>query len=255
MKPLSLFNRAAIISVVAFTFFSNHAAAQFGYTYPANEDGIEALESNFAMQVTDTPAFIRFDSQFVSKDVGLIIQPGAEVDPVAYARIARKIAGPGYTVVIDKTPSELVIAGVLPNMIPTIKAANPDVTEWALAGHSLGGVIAAKYIADNPQDTSIKGLALWAAFPDPSAPISYRTDLKVASIYGENDCLVPPATVLSLAWALPFNAAFVQLDGANHAQWGDYGDQVGDCEADVTTTVQKIRGKRATIENVLELID
>lgn len=255
MKPLSLFNRAAMLTSVALLCISTHAVAQFGYTYPANEDGVEALESNFAMQVTNTATFIRFDSQFVSKDVGLIIQPGAEVDPVAYARIARKIAGPGYTVVIDKTPSELVIAGVLPNMIPAIQAANPDVSKWALAGHSLGGVIAAKYIAENPQDTSIKGLALWAAFPDPSAPISYRTDLKVASIYGENDCLVPPATVLSLAWTLPFNAEFLQLDGANHAQWGDYGDQAGDCEADITTTIQKIRGKRATVDLVLEEID
>lgn len=240
--------------ILASLLFAQQVFAQ-GYTYPANEDATEAMESDFFMQVTDTPGFIRFDNQLISKNVGLIIQPGGEVDPVAYARLARKIAGPGYKVIIDKTPSELVIAGVLPNMIPVIKAANPDITTWAVGGHSLGGVIAAKYLAENPTDSSVKGLALFAAFPDPSMPISYRTDLAVASMYGEDDCLVPPATVLSLAWTLPATASLVQINGGNHAQWGDYGPQAGDCAAGTTTTVQKIRGKRAVVEHVLELIE
>ena len=254
MKRLTV-NSSIIVSVlVVLAGFCSNAFAQV-YTYPANEDALESLESNFFMQVTETDLFIRFDNQFIPGSVGLIIQPGGEVDPRAYARIARKIAGPGYRVIIDKTPSELVVAGVIPNRIPVIQASNPDVQTWALAGHSLGGVIAAQYIADNPLDTSIKGLALWAAFPNPDFPIAYRTDLAVASIYGENDCLVTPATILSLSWTLPANASFVELAGANHAQWGDYGDQVGDCAAGVTTTVQKIRGKRATVDHVLQLID
>ena len=254
MKNNLLKGRIAALLLIVLSGFCIGAFAQV-YTYPANDDALESLESNFVMQVTETPLFIRFDNQLISRSVGLIIQPGGEVDPRAYARIARKIAGPGYRVIIDKTPSELVIAGVVPNMIPTIKASNPDVQTWALAGHSLGGVTAAQYIAENPQDTSIEGLALWAAFPNPGLPIADRTDLAVASIYGENDCLATPETILSLSWTLPANASFVQLDGANHAQWGDYGDQVGDCAADITTTVQKIRGKRATVDHVLTLID
>lgn len=224
------------------------------YTYPANGDALDAMESNFVIQVTNTPGYIRFDNKFFNKGTGLLIAPGAEVDPVAYARIARKIAGNGFPVLIDKTPSELVIAGVMPSMIGPIKLANPDVTSWALAGHSLGGVIASRYIAQNPADFSVKGLALWASFPDPAMPISYRTDLAVATIYGELDCVLPKEDILGLAWTLPFNASFVQIDGGNHAQWGDYGDQEGDCEAAITTTQQKIRGKNNTIELVLDKI-
>lgn len=224
-------------------------------TRPATEDALDALESNFIIQVTDTAGFIRFDNRFSNKTVGLLIEPGGEVDPVAYARIARKIAATGYPVVIDKTPSELVIAGVLPSMVGVVKQANPDITSWALAGHSLGGVIATQYIAQNPADTSVKGLALWASFPDPSMPISYRTDLAVASIYGDMDCVLPREDILGLAWTLPFNANFVQIDGANHSQWGDYGLQEGDCEAGITTTMQKIRGKRLTVELVLSQIE
>lgn len=225
-----------------------------GYTYPANGDAVDALESNLVIQVTNTPGFIRFDNKFVSKNVGLLIAPGAEVDPVAYARIARKIAGNGFSVVIDKTPSELVIAGVMPSMIGPIKQANADIPSWALAGHSLGGVIAARYVAQNPGDFTVKGLAMWASFPDPSMPISYRTDLAIASIYGELDCVLPKQNILGLAWTLPFNASFVQIDGGNHAQWGDYGLQEGDCEAGITTTQQKIRGKNLTIDLVLDKI-
>ncbi|MCA0899903.1 MULTISPECIES: alpha/beta hydrolase [Microbulbifer] len=236
------------------TLLLPQASVAQGYPAMANDDALDALESNLVMTVTETPQFIRFDNNFITQDVGLLIQPGGDVDPRAYARIARKIAANGYPVVIDNSPSTLVIAGLMPSMVPVIKAANPDIANWALAGHSLGGVIAAKYIAENPQDFSIKGLALWASFPDPENPISYRTDLVVASIYGELDCLVPPQTVQSLSWTLPYNASFHQIDGANHAQWGDYGDQEGDCAADITTTQQKIRGKRATIELVLEKI-
>ncbi|AOS96542.1 Alpha/beta hydrolase family protein [Microbulbifer aggregans] len=224
-------------------------------TRPATEDALDAMESSFVIEVTETPGFIRFDNRFSNKTVGLLIEPGGEVDPVAYARIARKIAGAGYPVVIDKTPSELVIAGVMPSMVGVVKQSNPDITAWALAGHSLGGVIAGRYIAQNPADISVKGLALWASFPDPNMPISYRTDLIVASIYGEMDCLVPKEDVLGLAWTLPFTATIVQMDGANHAQWGDYGPQEGDCEAEITPTQQKIRGKRSTIELVLSQIE
>ena len=225
-----------------------------GFTYPANADATDALESNFVIQVTQTPTFIRFDNKFYSRDVGLLVEPGAEVDPVAYARIARKIAANGYPVVIDKTPSALVIAGVMPSMIGVIKQSNPDIVSWALAGHSLGGVLAAQYIAQNPADFSVKGLALWASFPDPNMPIPYRTDLVVASIYGEVDCVLPKEDILGLSWTLPFNTSFSMIEGANHAQWGDYGAQAGDCEAGITTTQQKIRGKNLTIDLVLEKI-
>ena len=245
---------ALAISMLLALLLPQAGTAQ-GFAYPAQADALDALESNLIIKVTQTPQFIRFDNQFITRDAGLLIQPGGDVDPRSYARIARKISALGYPVVIDTTPSVLVIAGVLPSMIPAIKAANPDVQSWALAGHSLGGVLASRYIAQNPQDFTIKGLALWGSFADPENPIPYRTDLVVASIYGELDCLVPPQTAQSFAWALPFNATFQQIDGANHAQWGDYGEQAGDCAADITPTQQKIYGKRATVELVLSKID
>ena len=251
---MKIMSRIALAMSMFLALVISQASIAQGFAYAAESDALDALESNLIIQVTQTPQFIRFDNQFISQDAGLLIQPGGDVDPRAYARIARKIAALGYPVVIDTTPSVLVIAGVLPSMIPAIKAANPDIQTWALAGHSLGGVLAARYIAQNPQDFTIKGLALWASFPDPENPIPYRTDLVVASIYGELDCLVPPQTVQSFAWALPFNTAYQQIDGANHAQWGDYGEQEGDCAADITTTQQKIYGKRATVELVLSKI-
>lgn len=223
-------------------------------TAAPTQDALDALESNFAMTVVDTPLYISFQSNIVSQPKGLVIHPGGAVDPRAYAPIARKIAGPGYRVLIMKTPSELIVGGVVPSMVGVAMISNPDITKWALAGHSVGGVAAAQYIFDNPADTRVKGLALWASFVNPAKPIPGRVDLKIASIYGTQDCLVPPATVAQFAWALPFNAIYVQLDGANHAQWGDYGAQSGDCEATITNLQQKTRGKNATIDNVLALI-
>ncbi|WP_163932861.1 alpha/beta hydrolase [Paraferrimonas sp. SM1919] len=236
--------------IIIFTTVSFHFSA-LAETRMATADGLEYMKSTEAVAVVESFQFIRFSNKLAPLTKGLLIQPGGEVDPRAYAGIAQMVATTGYPVVIDKTPSELVIAGVMPNMIPALQAANPDITDWVIAGHSLGGVIASQYIAENPQDISISGLALWASFPNPELPIPYRTDLKVVSIYGENDCLVPPADVLSLAWTLPVNTVFVQVDGGNHAQFGDYGSQDGDCAATISGTVQKLQVTAHTIEHTL----
>ena len=258
MKLFQATTKYVLGAVVAFSVLVGavHAQPPGGVppTAPPTQDALDALESNFAMTVTDTPLFISFQSTIVSQPTGLVIHPGGAVDPRAYAPIARKIAGPGYRVLIMKTPSELVVAGVLPSLVSVAMISNPDITKWALAGHSVGGVAAAQYIFDNPADARVKGLALWASFVNPAKPIPGRVDLKVASIYGTQDCLVPPATVAQFAWALPFNTSYVSLDGANHAQWGDYGAQNGDCAATITNGQQKTRGKNATIDNVLALI-
>jgi hypothetical protein len=238
-------------------FFAGHVMAQPPpCTTPAapTQTALDALATNSAMTVTDTSLYIRFQSPLLSVQKGLVIHPGGCVDPRAYANIARRIAANGYRVLIMKTPSELIVAGVVPSMVGTAIASQTGVTKWALGGHSVGGVAAAQWIFSNPTNTAVKGLALWASYVNPSKPLSNRADIKGLSIAGNNDCVLPPATVAQFNYAAPPSTVFQVMAGANHSQWGDYGAQSGDCAATISGLQQKINGKNSTIDNLLKLM-
>ena len=240
-------------------FFISNAFAQFGEgEIPElglpTEEALEAMESNFRVTVSETELYYAFDSNHLTKNAGIIIYPGGAVDPRAYAPLARKISRKGYRALILRTPSELVVAGVLPSMVNTVIAENSDIDNWALAGHSVGGVAAAQFIFNNPEVQSIKGLALLAAFPNPEKPITHRSDLVVISISGSNDCLVTEETINTFKWALPITTSYFEIGGANHAQFGDYGTQDGDCDADISNNAQKLATRKALTQFVLNEI-
>ncbi len=247
----------SILIVMSFVFISG-AFAQPGGEIPElrlpTERALKALKSNFRVTVSETDLYFAFDSTWIRKNTGVIFHPGGAVDPRAYAPLARKIALRGYRVLILKTPSELVVAGVLPSMVNTVININGDIDNWALAGHSVGGVAAAQFIFDNPEAQSVKGLALLAAFPNPEKPISDRDDLSIISISGSNDCIVTEETINTFKWALPITTSYFEIGGANHAQFGDYGPQEGDCDADISISEQQFKTKKAMIHFLLKEI-
>ena len=100
--------------------------------------------------------------------------------PEAYGPLAQDIAGHGYLVVITPMPFNLAVFGI--GAADGVIAAHPEVTTWAMAGHSLGGSMAAQYVSGNPD--AIRGLAFWAAY---AATDLSALDLSVVSIYGSLD--------------------------------------------------------------------
>jgi hypothetical protein len=55
-----------------------------------------------------------------------------------------------------------------------------------------------------------------------------RTDLKVTVVFGTDDGLVEPAEIEAAKVDLPGSTAYVQVPGAAHSWFGDYGVQPGD---------------------------
>jgi dienelactone hydrolase len=105
---------------------------------------------------------------------------------------------------------------------------HPDV-EWAVGGHSLGGVVAAMNAAG---DSQLRDLVLWASYP--ASDISDTADLITVSIFGTEDGLTEPAKVEETASDLPQESKFVPIGGAVHGYFGDYGEQPGDGEPTVS---------------------
>jgi dienelactone hydrolase len=91
-----------------------------------------------------------------------------------------------------------------------------------VAGHSLGGTTAAAFADANDR---VDGLVLFAGYP---ASRMERTDLKVVSVFGSADGVVGPADIEQSKADLPAGTTYVEVPGASHSWFGDYGEQAGD---------------------------
>jgi dienelactone hydrolase len=205
-------------------------------------EAIAAFQSDSQVQVT-TGSWITFQPAGTNPDTGLIIYPGGRVDPRAYAPIARAIAQQGYLVAIAPMPLNLAVFGF--NRAQEIIAAYPDIQHWVIAGHSLGGAMAARFAYQNPD--AVQGLALWAAYPAKSDDLSGQP-VEVVSIIGSQDGLGTGQGVEDTRSLLPQSTRFTVIDGGNHAQFGWYGDQPGDNPAGISRTDQQAQIVAATLE-------
>jgi pimeloyl-ACP methyl ester carboxylesterase len=194
-------------------------------------EALAALESDAAVQVTTEPWF-SFQPTGESRSTGLIFYPGGRVDPRSYAPPARALAEQGYPVVIVPMPLNLAVFGA--GKAADVIAAMPEVENWVIAGHSLGGSMAATFINGNPE--AIDGLALWASYPASGDDLSGRSALAATSIYGTADGVAAMEDVLAGQPLLPVATVWAPIEGGNHAQFGWYGPQ---SDADVATISRK----------------
>ena len=176
---------------------------------------------------------------------GLVFIAGARVEPAAYASKLSGVAEAGYTVVIAQPILGFGIVEYRPLTAFTTLA--PGVQSWAVGGHSLGGVRACQYVAD----MSTAGEPADAATPDALVLFgSYcavdlsDVDIPVLSLAGENDGLSTADKIADGTNLLPPSTRFVEIAGANHAGFGDYGVQPGDGVA--TTDDTTIRDSIST---------
>lgn len=178
------------------------------------------------------------------QSTAFVFYPGALVDPRAYAPQARAIAEKGYPVVIVPMPLNLAIFGA--GRAGDVMAEFPDIERWVIGGHSLGGAMAANYVASHPG--AVQGLVFWAAFPASNDSLADQTDLIVYSVYGTLDGLATPEEVLGAAPLLPPGTRFIPIEGGNHAQFGWYGAQSGDNPATISRAEQQKLTVDATVE-------
>jgi pimeloyl-ACP methyl ester carboxylesterase len=163
---------------------------------------------------------------------GLVFIPGAVVDPYAYMyKLSETVADTGLTVLITKPTLNLAFFDTRP--LSAFTSHVPEVEHWDVGGHSLGGVRACQLAADGGTD----GLVLFGSY---CANDLSGTDLRVLSISGGRDGLSTPAKIDAARPLLPADATMVQIQGMNHAQFGNYGLQSGDG----TATIGDVEARR-----------
>jgi dienelactone hydrolase len=175
---------------------------------------------------------------------GLILYPGGKVPSAAYAPQARAIAERGYFVVVVSVPFNLAVFGI--DSAGPIIADHPEITRWAVGGHSLGGSMAAQFIDAHPG--AVDGLVLWASY---SAADLSNDGLTVLSAYGTLDSGVPSYTSAANVAKLGPNLTFDVIDGGNHEQMGWYTGQPNDPPA----TIPRVDQQAQVVQATLALLD
>lgn len=183
-------------------------------------------------------------------DAGLIFYPGGRVDPYAYVELCSEyVERTGHAAFIARMPLDLAVLGATVGV--DIVDEHPEIARWSAAGHSLGGVMAANLVSENRG--TFEALTLLAAYPTEGDELN-DWDGQAVVLTGENDDVLnaeafaegiermPDERVtvdfLSEVGTGDFNTFLYEIPGANHAQFGNYGEQNGDGVADISRAEQ-----------------
>lgn len=178
----------------------------------------------------------------------VVFYPGAGVPPEAYLPTwAPVVEAEGVRVIIPAMPLRLAVLDSDAAVAVRVAAGDGD-GPWWLGGHSLGGAMAASFLAGTDVG-EWDGLVLWGAYPAGDG-LADRDDLAVVSVSGARDGLTTPDEVEASRDDLPSDAVFTELEGVNHAQFGAYGDQRGDGEATVDDETARRLIAQATVSGL-----
>ncbi len=217
-QPGPMSRRRWVLLVVALIVLGFLFAAIRWATFarPPLPEAVAALESDAQVNVTQT-SWLTFVPAQTTPDKGFIFYPGGRINPQGYAPLMRAIAEAGYLVVVPEMPINMAV--FQPNIADEIMAAHPEVTGWAIGGHSVGGTAAAQYARSHPE--AVDGLSIWASYPAGTADLS-TFDLPVSVVYGSLDPRANDESVLARRDLLPANTDYVRIDGGDHHQFGSY---------------------------------
>ena len=224
--------------------------------YRASGAAREATRSGAAVRVAAEEGWWSFTpaASPTAATPGLLFFPGALVDPIAYAPLARAAAEAGFPARLVLVPRRGAFGGADdPRVFGRAREAMRESgapARWVIAGHSRGGVIATDLAASgepgiagvvligtsHPRDVSLSGLAV-----------------PVTKIVGTRDGLASPDEVRANRALLPESTRWVWIDGGNHSQFGSYGFQPGDWPATISREAQQRRTVAAILDTLMNV--
>ena len=208
--------------------------------FEAAPEALAALESDSQVTVTAGDTIV-FQPADIRPSTGFIFYPGGRVDYRAYAVPLREIAARGYLVVL--LPVRLNLAFFDVNAASPVFADHPDISHWAVGGHSLGGVASSLFAKDHLNQ--VDGIIFWASYPADESLA--QSDLSILSIYGTRD-MAGAGKFDETRALLPAGTEYVVIEGGNHAQFGDYGFQPGDNAATISRADQQAQVVNASAD-------
>ncbi|WP_088809052.1 MULTISPECIES: alpha/beta hydrolase [Listeria] len=225
MKKIIGFSSVVIVVLLAI----------WGYFYfntAPNEVAEEAANPTQAVNVFEENNTLIFEPKKEQAKTSVILYPGAFVNALSYAPLAKELADSGYKTYVVEMPLDLAVFGK--NKAEAIMNENAD-EQFVIGGHSLGGVMAARFAHEHASD--LRGVFFLASYPDKKGSLK-QSGLPVLSITASNDGVLNFKKFEENKKYLSNEATFLNINGGNHAQFGSYGKQSGDHDASISAAKQ-----------------
>lgn len=222
IKNKSVIKKLIIIGAVLFLVT---VVAFYIYTldyYKAEEEVNNLIKYDESIIVDNSGMIVIYPEIEPESNIGLIFYPGGKVEFEAYIPIFKEISEYGITCILVEMPFNLAVFDV--KAADKLYAKFPNIENWYLSGHSLGGAMASSYVEKNYD--KLEGLILLGAYPINNANIS------TLAIYGSED------EGLDLS-KLGSTENKYEIYGGNHAYFGNYGEQDGDGVATISREEQQ----------------
>lgn len=230
---------AAVIGLILIVMLS--AFFYVNDYYHSDENVNKYLQGNEQVAVSEMEDGLFVDGP--GEEAAVVFYPGAKVEYTAYLPLFYGLAEQGIDCFLIKMPCNLAFFGQ--NKAEDIMETY-EYKHWYLAGHSLGGAMAASYAAGHPKN--LAGLILLAAYPTRDLT---GEQLSVLSVYGSEDGVLNMEKLEEGRSLMPAGYTELCIEGGNHAGFGNYGKQKGDGEARISSEEQQ----EQTVEAITQIID
>lgn len=133
----------SIVSILIAVFIAG--AIYLNDYYHADMEAIESFTSEYTIEKKQIKDGIVYVPDEATK--GFIFYPGGKVEYTAYIPLMEVLASEGILCVLVEMPFNLAVLDM--NAADGIPEQYPQIEQWYIGGHSLGGAMAATYLADH----------------------------------------------------------------------------------------------------------
>ena len=216
-------------------------AIYLGDYYRADNEAIALFMPQGTSWKEDPDGKIVFKPEGATK--GFILYPGGKVEYTSYIPLMQACAENGILCVIVEMPFNLAVLDS--NAADGIQKEYPQIENWYIGGHSLGGTMAASYLEKHTDE--YEGLILLGSYS--TADLS-DAELEVLSIYGSEDQVLNREKYNDNIGNLPKDFKEIVIEGGCHAYFGMYGAQDGDGTPSISDSEQILQ----TAEYIAQMI-
>lgn len=242
MKKGQILKRVIKIISIIFVALIIGILTYLGDYYHADQTAHDALISDDQVIVRKEGNLTIFTPTADQNETGFIFYPGGKVEDIAYAPLMRSLAEKGYPAVIVGMPFNLAVFNA--NGADKVLETMPEIDQWIMVGHSLGGAMASDYLAGH--EDQVDGLVLLGAYPNESL---IQSSHPVVSLYGSEDQIIDQQGFAEGRNKMPANASYQEIIGGNHSGFGNYGAQAGDGTAIISSAEQQA----VTVEEIIKI--
>ena len=219
MRGRSLWRRVLLVLCLVLVLLGGGFFWYVSDYYRAEDAAVTVLAQGQNLTTEDNLTIL---SPSTPSDTAVIFYPGAKVEAIAYLPLLDQIRQTGVTCILVDMPFHMAIFDS--NAAQDVMERFPDVAHWYVAGHSMGGAMASQFAANHPDE--VDGLILLGAYIYGDYPPE-----KTLTVYGSLN--------QSVEDHLDYTENVVEIQGGNHAQFGNYGPQKGDAEATISAQEQQ----------------